>query len=879
MYSQSLFLQYINMENYPHSHLPKPSGRSQALEIFKPLSLKIKFFLGSLFYLTYAIYAYSYSYQRDRLERKFLPIPEDQSPTPLGKLVQATSSPRGACFEFETAELEILFLKPDFVCLNWSPGLAPVPYALAKPVAGVSLQDWSEVTVSLKAVPDGWIVSSGKLLLYVSHKGEIRLHNSSGQLLRDELPPTQEQQGWQHQVRLRPEETIAGLGERAAALNLRSPLINADTNPEATAATAARTYRMWNYDAAGMYGPGSDPMYISIPVYVSLHAQGSYLAFYENSFEATFTLEADLATAQFTGGALRYYLAVGSPDQLLDRYTELTGRPPLPPRWALGYHQSRWGYRTEEAVRETVHSFQDLDLPLSAIHLDIDVQVGYRAFTIDPDRFPRLGKFTQELAAEGVQFITILNPGIKYSRKSKLFLEGRMLDAFCRLPNGELAIAPVWCGWSVFPDFTHPQVRQWWSRQYEFLLDLGVNGFWHDMNEPAAFIGWGDRSLPKVTQHAMEGRGGDHREAHNVYGLLQARAAYESLSQYRPNQRPFIVSRSGWAGLQRYAWTWTGDIECTWDCLHQTIPTVLGLGLSGIPYSGPDIGGFQGNPPAELYLRWFQLATFLPFYRSHCSNNVEYRAPWSYGEPFLSIIRNFLKLRYQLLPYFYTLAWEANQKGYPLVRPLFWYHTQEPALWQVDDAFYLGDALLVYPILQPEGRSRQALLPPGDWYSFWDDTVFNGATQVELSAPLETIPLLVKAGSILPMTIDQELILHIYPPTHKDEAGEGIMYSDAGDGHGEWRLDRFTLVRFDDGIELFWEQHGDYPMLYKFPYQGIKLQFHGFQPQRVWVEGVEVHMKKDSSNHSVEPEEITNSSMSWETKGPFRQAFFKGQFG
>lgn len=485
---------------------------------------------------------------------------------------------------------------------------------------------------------------------------------------------------------------------------------------------------------------------------------------------------------------MRYYFTSGSPAELLERYTELTGRSPLPPRWALGYHQSHWGYRTEEAIRAEAKAFQSHNLPLSAIHLDIDCQAGYRAFSIDPDRFPKLASFTQELAALGVRFIAINNPGIKYSRESNLFLEGRILEAFCKLPNEELVVAPVWPGWCVFPDFTNPTVRKWWSRQYEYLLDVGVAGFWHDMNEPAAFILWGDRSLPKVTQHFMEGRGGDHREAHNVYGLLEAQAGYTSLCQYRSHQRPFIVSRAGWAGLQRYAWTWTGDIECTWAALRQTVATVVGLGLSGIPYSGPDIGGFQGNPSPELYLRWFQMACFLTFCRTHSSNNVEHRTPWTYGEPYLSIIRQCLQLRYRLLPYFYTLSWEASQKGYPPVRPVFWSASDDAALWDIEDAFLLGDALLVCPIVEPGGRKRCITLPKGHWYHFWDDALLEGAQPVTLEAPLEQIPLLVKAGSILPMEEGEQLILHLYPPLQG--SSDGCLYSDAGDGYGDWRLDR-----------------------------------------------------------------------------------------
>lgn len=391
-------------------------------------------------------------------------------------------------------------------------------------------------------------------------------------------------------------------------------------------------------------------------------------------------------------------------------------------------------------------------------------------------------------------------------------------------------VAPVWPGWCVFPDFTNPKVRSWWSRQYAYLLDVGVAGFWHDMNEPAAFILWGDRSLPKVTQHYMEGRGGDHREAHNVYGLLQAAAGYESLREYRAEKRPFIVSRAGWAGLQRYAWIWTGDIESSWQALRQTVATVVGLGLSGIPYSGPDIGGFQGNPGGELYLRWFQMATFLTFCRTHSSNNVEHRTPWTYGEPYLSIIRSFLQLRYRLLPYFYTLAWEASQKGYPPVRPLFWSDSDNVGLWDVEDAFLLGDALLVCPIVEAGGRSRTVILPKGSWYNFWDDTVVVGGQQVTLQASLAQIPLLVKAGSILPMEEDKQLILHIYPP--EQENREIVLYTDAGDGYGESRLDKFYLVRSPDNIEIHWQQEGNYA----FPYKNVHLHLHGLQLKQAWVD-------------------------------------------
>lgn len=739
-----------------------------------------------------------------------------------GTVTQTEPLSRGGRFSFGHLELEIWFLTPDLVRVNWSPGLAPIPYAIDR-------QDWEDVEVALEAQDDRWILSSPALQVIVHSDGCLKFQDARGQVIREELPPKQQVrlsrrmkgEGWLHQALLRSEERIYGLGERAAPLNLRTP----------SEKGTPRTYQMWNSDQPARYGPGADPLYLCLPLYLGLHHQGSYLMFYENSFPADFCFS-EVAKAEFDGGALRYYLAIGPVPQLLERYSELTGHPPLPPRWALGYHQSRWGYETEAAVRQTALEFQARQLPLSAIHLDIDCQEDFQSFSIDPDRFPTVQAFSDELMEQGVRLIAITNPGIQASHRNKLFEEGRTQGIFCTLPNGKPILAPVWSGYCAFPDFTHPQARHWWSRQYEYLLDLGITGFWHDMNEPAVLVLWGDRTLPpQVVRHHLEGRGGDHCEAHNLYGFQQARAGYESLRDYRPEQRPFIVSRAGWAGLQRYAWTWTGDIAVSWDGLRQTISTVLGLGLSGIPYSGSDIGGFKGDPTPELYLRWFQMACFHPFYRTHCSNDSKPRTPWGYGEPYLSITREFLQLRYRLLPYFYTLAWQATQTGHPLVRPLFWVDPQDDRLWDIDDAFLLGESLLVAPIVQKGATSRSLHLPRGGWYHFWDDALLR-EEQVELAAPLETIPLLVKAGTVLPMEEPDRLVLHLYPPM--EGSCTGTVYSDAGDGYGEWRLDQFHLTRCTEtDLELTWRSQGEFA----FPYGKVRLHLHGMALRNARVDG------------------------------------------
>lgn len=367
------------------------------MNLTKQIALKLRFiklqrFLGSLFY----------PLQRDWLERQVRSQQSLEVFEETGNLLRAEQIAKGARFYFKQVELEIQFLNPDLVRVDWQPHHPPVPYGIAR-------QDWPEVKTTLQEVEDAnntWMLYSDSLKIRVAADGGLEFQDAKGQTLRQEFPPEQQAQrsphikgeGWRHQAKLRPEEHIYGLGERAAPLNLRTP---------PNAKDKARTYRMWNYDAGGRYGPGTDPLYLCIPVYLGLHSQGSYLIFYENSYPATFSFQ-ELAIAEFEGGPLRYYFTAGSPAHLLERYTELTGRSPLPPRWAFGYHQSRWGYEKESALRETAQGFLTHDLPLCAMHLDIDCLDGFRTFTIDPDHFPHLKEFTQELGDRSIQLTASL---------------------------------------------------------------------------------------------------------------------------------------------------------------------------------------------------------------------------------------------------------------------------------------------------------------------------------------------------------------------------------------------------------------------------------------------------------------------------------------
>jgi alpha-glucosidase len=795
-------------------------------KVFKPYLIQLERLTGAL----------KYSWQRDRWEEPFSQAHTRQPVDVIQTLVAAEAIPQGAIFNFQSIQLKIEFQTASTARLEWSLMTEePLYHSIEQQDAAVYLEEQEEtVAVKLRShhlnLPDhdgspNWEVASDDLRILVYPSGCVTFFDPEGNLLRHEYPPQSLEvpaievgksavpPGWVHTSKLHDAEHIYGLGERATHLNLRGP----------------NRYRMWNTDAQGKYDPGDDPLYICIPTYISLHHGRCYLVFYENSCDGMFQFH-ESANVTFEGGPLCYYFSIGKPSALIDSYTQLTGRPMLPPRWAFGYHHCRWGYERQSELTSAVENMEKHNIPVKAFHLDIDCLDHFEPFTVSPDRFPDIQKIAQQLAEKDIQIITILHACITANPKSSLFQEGVKQGYFCSREDGSPLVGPLWAGNTAYVDFTNPTAREWWSQQYKTLLDLGFNGFWHDMNEPAFLTVWGDPSLPPyATQHDFDGEGGNHLMAHNLYGVLQAQAAYEYLRKVQPEKRPFILSRSGWAGLQKYAWTWTGDLSTSWASLRQTIPTVLNLGLSGIPYSGPDIGGFIGNPTPELYLRWFQLGCFMPFCRTHGSKKTKPRVPWVYGDRTLEIARQFIELRYALMPYFYTLAWESHQTGAPLVRPLFWHAPEMEQLWDIEDSFLLGEALLICPIVEESILERQVTLPPGDWYDFWNDQITNGGQTIVVKTSLEHIPIFAQAGQIVPMVQADKLTLHLY----FDDRGVcgGSLYSDDGDGYTLGRVDYFDCAPKEGKWHLKFHCAGDPD----FSYEQVEIVLHGLELELVWA--------------------------------------------
>ncbi|MBU3869552.1 glycoside hydrolase family 31 protein [Streptomyces sp. 4503] len=732
-----------------------------------------------------------------------------------GEVEGAEPEPGGGVVRFARSSLRVRVTTGGAVFCGWD-GAEPEPsYALDGPCP--------EPDERAELEPDtggGWRVVSERVTVMVSRTGTVEVRTPGGVVLRRDLPPRWwepagapgplepgaggEGARWLQRSEVAADARFFGLGGRASGPRLRDGV-----------------YRLWNTDPGGSFGPGDDPLYLTMPVQLVVADAGTHLVFHDNSWDGSVTLREGEEGAgsghdrpgscrtRMEGGPLRYWVIVGTPARVLHGWAALTGAPAVPPRWALGHHHARWGFHDAQEVRRVVAGYRERDLPLSVLHLDIDHYAGHRVFTVDRARFPDLPGLAAELLEDGVRLVSIVDPAVKAEPGDAVYASGAADDVFVRDTRGREVRGVVWPGESVFPDFTDPRVRKWWGGLYAERLAQGFSGVWHDMNEPVSFAAFGETTLPRSARHALEGRGGDHREAHNVYALAMARAGYEGLCELRPDERPFLFSRSGWAGLQRYGGSWSGDVATGWAGLRASLSLVIGLGLSGVPYSGPDIGGFTGFPSPELYLRWFQLGAYLPLFRTHSAITAGRREPWEFGSEVLEHAAAALRERQRLMPYFTTLAQLAARTGAPYVRPVWWRTPKDRALRDCEDAFLLGDALLVAPVLEEGARRRPVRLPRGRWYDTVTGRAYDGPGKVVLDAPLSGIPVLARAGSVVPVTgPDGGVELEVWTPCQgRKGAGAGTLAVETGDGWEKPELLRFA-TRLRDGAPTIEREGG-----------------------------------------------------------------------
>ena len=570
------------------------------------------------------------------------------------------------------------------------------------------------------------------------------------------------------------DEYYFGLGDKAGPMNRRD-----------------RAFTMWNTDAYG-WNEATDPLYKTIPFFMGFRKGTAWGVFFDNTYRSSFDFgkeSRDYFSFGAEGGEINYYFLAGpEPKKVLEEYTSLVGRMPLPPLWSLGYQQSRYSYYPEARVREIARLLREKKIPADVIYLDIDYQYHNAPFTIDRERFPHFEEMVGDLRAQGFHLITITDLHIKKDTGHGYtpYDSGIQKDAFVKNPDGSIFTGIVWPGDSVFPDFTLTRVREWWGGLYAYFVGAGVAGFWNDMNEPALFQR-ADKTMPLDVVHRLDdGTTLDHRAIHNVYGMENARGTYEGLRDLRKNERPFVLTRAAYAGAERYAATWTGDNSSTWNHLNMSTPMLLSMGISGYPLVGDDIGGFAGSPPADLLTRWLEMGAFNPIYRDHTEKGSADQEPWVHGPDQEAIRRRYIELRYQLLPYIYTSVEEMSRTGLPLMRPLFLEYPRQEDSYGDNRDFLFGPDLFVAPVVTEMVGAEDINLPPGEWYDYWTAQKHAGKEHISLHPRIDEMPLYVRAGAIVPMQPviqhtgekpNGPLELHVYP----GENCHGSLYQD--DGH------------------------------------------------------------------------------------------------
>lgn len=730
---------------------------------------------------------------------------------PVGAVVSATRTDRGVSLTCADGSIVALtVLAPDLVRVRT---LFPGQPAAPDHSWAVAHTDWPAAEWSLAESPATATLATAELKVVIQRDPlliEFRDAATGRVINRDERPMARDPQGGRIAAakQLGFDEHFYGLGEKTARLDRRRG-----------------RFVMWNSDTPG-YVEGTDPIYQSIPFYLGWEDGRAYGLFYDNAHRATFDLGytgQEAAAYEAAGGVLDYYFFAGPAlKKIIGRYTELTGRMPLPPLWALGHQQSRYSYYPDTMVEQVAATYRAHRLPLDVIHLDIHYMDAYRVFTWDRDRFPDPAGLAERLGRQGVRLITIVDPGVKYQPPDPaapaaaypVFTEGLAKDYFLRRQDGSLYIGEVWPGRAVFVDYTKEDARRWWGDQLRLLTDKGVAGIWTDMNEPSDFL---DKSGETQKDVVFDDLGAKslYGQNRNTFALNMARATGEGLQRLQPDRRPFVITRAGYAGIQRYAITWIGDSNATFDQLALSVPMFASMGLSGQPFVGADTPGFIGRGDGELLVRAYQVAAFTPFCRNHTAVDVYDHEPWRFGAPYENMVRDALELRYRLLPFLYTTLEEAHRTGVPLFRPLLLEFQHDVTTLNLDDQFMVGSALLAAPVVHANERARDVYLPAGRWYDFWTGAAIAATGDLRrVDAPLERMPLFVRGGSVVPSTIAMShtgekpwnpLRFDLYPDGNG--AAAGSLYEDDGASpaylQGAFRRTTLTLAagRLSLGVE------------------------------------------------------------------------------
>ncbi len=572
-----------------------------------------------------------------------------------------------------------------------------------------------------------------------------------------------------------------GLGERTGSLNKKG-----------------YHYKNWNTDDPSPHGETFQQLYKSIPFLISIKNKDAFGIFFDNHFESHFDMGKENSSYYYFGavdGNIDYYFMYGPEvKEVVNQYTNLTGKTPLPQLWTLGYQQCRWSYAPEERVLEIAKAFREKEIPCDTLYLDIDYMDGYRVFTWDKEKFNNPKDFTNKLKEMGFKVVTIIDPGVKVDREYGIYSEGIKNNYFAKDKDGIVYKNVVWPGESVYPDFMNSKVRKWWANNQKIMMDSGVSGIWNDMNEPASFNG----PLPEDVVFNEDGNEVTHKEVHNIYGHMMTKATYEGIKEYT-KKRPFVITRACYSGTQKYSTVWTGDNVSTWEHLRMSLPMLMNLGLSGLSFSGTDVGGFGHDCTGELLSRWVQVGAFTPLFRNHSSLGTRDQEPWTFDKETEEINKKYIKLRYKILPYLYDSMWEGEKTGAPIIRPLLFNYQDDKKTYEINDELLCGDNILVAPIVEQGSKQRLVYLPKGNkWIDFWTNEIHDGGEYIIKEAPLDICPIFIKASSIIPMALEQNFI----GEKEQDTLILSIYLSDEDE--------KFTYTHYLDDGESFNYRNGIY---------------------------------------------------------------------
>lgn len=632
-------------------------------------------------------------------------------------------------------------------------------------------------------------------------------------------------------------ERFIGLGEKTGPLDRKGS-----------------SYQHWNTDAYG-YGTGTDPLYCSTPFYIGVHHQITYGIFFDNTHKTFFNFGASnnrFSSFSADTGEMTYYFIHGNNvNEIIQNYTWLTGRMEMPPLWSIGYQQCRYSYYPDKEVLNLARTFREKNIPADTIVLDIHYMEKYKIFTWDKKNFSNPKALIDHLKELGFHVVIMCDPGIKVEEGYDAYDDGVKQDVFIKYPDGTNYQGQVWPGWCHFPDFTNPKTREWWASKFKDYVDLGVEGFWNDMNEIAT---WG-HALPENLEFNFEGNKATTRRGRNIFGFQMARSTYEGTKKLLKGKRPFNLTRSGFSGVQRYSAVWTGDNVSNDEHMLLGVRLVNSLGMTGISFAGYDTGGFVGEAGPKLFARWISIAAFSPFFRAHTMINTRDSEPWSYGELVEQISRNYISLRYQLLPYIYSLFHHSVQTGEPIQRSLAVDYTFSPEVYDslYHNEYTLGKFILVAPV-ESNRFLLKVYLPEGEWHYLFDGKKYQGNQVIVIDSPIHKLPVFIKSGAIIPMQKrisstnekTEELILHVYGGA----SGEFEFYQDNGEtfDYQKGEFAKRTIQQdFKNSKLILSETEGTYTSLYK----TIKLMLHGFETNEIIRNGAKYPLSTISHSFFV----------------------------